>query len=273
MFFDSHAHINNDEYTEEERAEQIKAIESSEVGLVMDVGFDIPSSELSIEHAGKYPWCFAAIGIHPHDTKDVTDADIVKLKELSAQPGVMAIGEIGLDFHYNNSPKEDQRHWFKEQLNLALELNLPVVIHDRESEGETLHILEEAGAFSEERCSKFDKNPVTGKADARVLLHCYSGNAEDAIKLIDKGATISIAGPVTYKKNVELMQVAKDVPLAHLLIETDSPYLAPVPFRGKPNCSPYVIYTAEKIAELRGVSLKEIEDETCVNAKRFFGIK
>ena len=273
MLFDSHAHINIETYTDEERLDVIKSIEASDVGYVVDIGFDVPSSEVAAYHARKYPWCFAAVGIHPHDAKDVTEAAIKQIRDMSKYPGVVAIGEIGLDYHYNNSPKDAQRKWFRRQLNLALDFDLPVVIHDRESEGETLQILEEEGAFDKERCAKFEKNPTTGRPDARVLLHCYSGNADDAMKLIDKGATISIAGPVTYKKNTLLQEVAKRVPLAHMLIETDAPYLSPVPFRGKPNSSPFVIYTAEKIAELRGVSVKEIEVVTCENAKRFYNIK
>ena len=160
--FDSHTHINNDGYSEEERARLIAAIEDSEVAYVMDVGFDLPSSERAVSDAALLPWCYAAVGVHPHDTKTMTEEIYEKIRRLAGQPKVQAIGEIGLDFYYNHSDAEDQRYWFRRQIRLANELHMPIVIHAREADQETMDILKEEGAFSEERCGWFPPRPGTG---------------------------------------------------------------------------------------------------------------
>jgi len=149
---------------------------------------------------------------------------------------------------------------------------MPIVIHDRDSGGEVMRILEACGAFSEERKRAFARNAVTGKADARVLLHCFSGTDEEALAAIEQGCTISIAGTVTYKKNDRTKDVARSIPLAHMLVETDAPYLTPEPFRGKRNSSPLIKYTVRCIAGLRGLSVEEVAQATAENARRFFGI-
>ena len=273
ILFDSHAHVNHENYSGRDRDELAKEIESSDVGYVVDIGFDLSSSALAVENAGRYGWCYAAVGVHPHDVKDVDDDLIPLLKGLAGKPKVVAIGEIGLDYYRNLSPREDQQRWFRKQLRLALELGMPIVIHDRESKGDTIRILKEEGAFDKQRADKFPVNPDTGYPDARVLLHCFSGSAEEALKFIAMGATISIAGPITYANNRKTTEVAARVPLAHLLIETDAPYLSPEPFRGKPNSSPFVEFTAKKIAEVKGLSMGEIAAATCENAKRFYNIE
>ena len=162
ILFDSHTHINNDGYSEEERAQLIAAIEDSEVAYVMDVGFDLPSSERAVSDATLLPWCYAAVGVHPHDTKTMTEEIYEKIRRLAGQPKVQAIGEIGLDFYYNHSDAEDQRYWFRRQIRLANELHMPIVIHAREADQETMDILKEEGAFSEERCGWFPPRPGTG---------------------------------------------------------------------------------------------------------------
>ena len=162
ILFDSHTHINNDGYSEEERAQLIAAIEDSEVAYVMDVGFDLPSSERAVSDAALLPWCYAAVGVHPHDTKTMTEEIYEKIRRLAGQPKVQAIGEIGLDFYYNHSDAEDQRYWFRRQIRLANELHMPIVIHAREADQETMDILKEEGAFSEERCGWFPPRPGTG---------------------------------------------------------------------------------------------------------------
>jgi TatD DNase family protein len=272
ILFDSHAHLNYDGYSDEERAYVVETIEDSEVAYVIDIGFDLKSSALAASHAAKYPWCFAAVGVHPHDVAAMDEDTIALIRSLAAKDGVKAIGEIGLDYYRNLSPREDQQYWFRRQIRLALELGAPISIHDRDSHGDTMDILKEEGAFSAERRARFPKNPHTGYADARVLLHCYSGSAEQAEQYIKLGATISIAGPVTYKNNRKTAEVAEAVPLAHLLIETDAPYLSPEPFRGKPNSSPFVEFTAKKIAAIRGVEYEELALATLENGKRFFEI-
>ena len=346
ILFDSHTHINNDGYSEEERAQLIAAIEDSEVAYVMDVGFDLPSSERAVSDAALLPWCYAAVGVHPHDTKTMTEEIYEKIRRLAGQPKVQAIGEIGLDFYYNHSDAEDQRYWFRRQIRLANELHMPIVIHAREADQETMDILKEEGAFSEERCGWFPPRPGTGigrktgaqttqkasrageggraeacdctiadlgatrgeaceaaaktnackgteasrageggraeacdctenccmEKDARVLLHCFSGSRELAEQYVKLGATISIAGPVTYKNNRKTSEVVSAIPIEYLLVETDAPYLTPEPHRGKKNQSPYVAYTARRVALLKGISYEEAARRTLENAKQFYGI-
>lgn len=280
MFFDSHAHLNN-EMSDEARAAMVRAIEDSELDYVMDIGFDLPSSKLAVDHAAKYPWCYAAVGCHPHDTDSMDDMQLALIKGLAKKKKVMAIGEIGLDFHYDHSPRDVQREWFRRQIRLANELKMPIAIHSREADQEVLDILKEEGAFSDERKSWFSERPdTTGYVskqpgtckDARVLLHCFSGSAELGSQYVKLGATISIAGPVTYKNNRKTVGVVAELPLDFLLVETDSPYLTPEPFRGKKNDPSKVEYTARKVAEIKGLSLEEVAEKTKENAMRFYGI-
>ena len=280
MFFDSHAHLNN-EMSDEARAAMVRAIEDSELDYVMDIGFDLPSSKLAVDHAAKYPWCYAAVGCHPHDTDSMDDMQLALIKGLAKKKKVMAIGEIGLDFHYDHSPRDVQREWFRRQIRLANELKMPIAIHSREADQEVLDILKEEGAFSDERKSWFPERPdTTGYVskqpgtckDARVLLHCFSGSAELGSQYVKLGATISIAGPATSKNNRKPVGVVAELPLDFLLVETDSPYLTPEPFRGKKNDPSKVEYTARKVAEIKGLSLEEVAAKTKENAMRFYGI-
>ena len=281
MLFDSHAHLNNEGMTEEEREETVRAIESSLLDYVMDIGFDLASSRLAVEHAGKYPWCYAAVGVHPHDTEGMDDMQLVMIKGLAKKNKVKAIGEIGLDFHYDYSPRDEQREWFRKQIRLANELRMPIVIHSREADQEVMDILKEEGAFSDERKSWFPERPDTtgyvksdtAAPDARVLLHCFSGSAELGRQYVKLGATLSIAGPVTYKNNRKTTAVVEEIPIDFLLVETDSPYLTPEPYRGRKNMSPYVEHTARKVADIKGITFEEIAAATKANAMRFFGIK
>lgn len=268
ILFDSHTHINNETYSSEEREELIKEIKSSEVAYVCDVAFDYDSSVLALSHAERFDFCYATAGVHPHEVKFMTDETLEKLKKLAAEnEKIVAIGEIGLDFHYDLSPRDVQRYWFRRQIRLANELGLPLVIHSREADRETMDILIEEGAFSEERKKLFED----GKP--HVDIHCYSGSAEFAEEYLKLGAVLGIDGPVTYKNNRKTVEVVETVPLESLLIETDAPYLTPVPHRGKPNKSPYLRYVAEKIAEIKGVSFDEVAETTMKNAKNFFLIK
>lgn len=268
ILFDSHTHINNETYSDEERKNLMREIEESEIGYICDVAFDYDSSVLALSHAEKYDFCYATAGVHPHDAKSMTEktlADIGKLAEENEK--IVAIGEIGLDFHYDFSPRDVQRYWFRRQIELANELALPMVIHSREADRETMDILIEEGAFSDERKKLFED----GKP--HVDIHCYSGSAEFAKEYLKLGAVLGIDGPVTYKNNRKTIEVVETVPLESLLIETDAPYLTPVPFRGKPNKSPYVRYVAEKIAEVKELTFEEVASATLTNAKNFFLIK
>ena len=279
MLFDSHAHINNDSYTEEERKELIKEIEESDLDYVMDIGFDLQSSELAADHAAALPWCYAAVGVHPHDAAAMTEEMLSAIRVLAAKPKVMAIGEIGLDFHYDHSPRDAQEYWFRRQIRLANELKMPIVIHSREADQKTMDILTEEGAFSLERRAFFPKRKVTAadgsiteEDDARVLLHCFSGSSELGRQYVKLGATLSVAGPVTYKNNRKTVEVVEDIPISYLLVETDSPYLTPVPLRGRPNKPFYVEYTARRVAEIKEIAYEEAARITKENAMRFFGI-
>ncbi|MDE8733328.1 TatD family hydrolase [Eubacteriales bacterium DFI.9.88] len=272
MLFDSHAHINNESFTEEERQALIEKIEASNLDYVMDIGFNLESSAMAVKHAQRLPWCYAAVGCHPHDTKDMDEMQLSMIKGLAKKDKVQAIGEIGLDFHYDYSDRDIQRYWFRQQIKLANELKMPIVIHAREADQEVMDILKEEGAFSQERKGWFPTR-YDGSGDARVLLHCFSGSRELGKQYVKLGATISIAGPVTYKNNKKTAGVVEDLPLEVLLVETDSPYLTPEPFRGKRNIPPYVEYTAKKVAEIKGIPLEQAAAQTKENAMRFFGIK
>ncbi len=276
MLFDSHTHLNNEGFTEEQRRALMEEIEASDVSYVMDVGFDLESSQLAVKHAGENPWCYAAVGYHPHDTKDMDDMVLELIRGLAKKDKVQAIGEIGLDFFYDHSDRETQRYWFRRQIQLANELKMPIAIHSRDADQETLDILKEEGAFSKERQSWFPKRKGPGGEelpDSRVLLHCFSGSKELAKQYIKLGATLSICGPVTFKNNRRTQDVVREIPIEFLLVETDAPYLTPEPFRGKKNKSPYVEYTARKVAELKGISYEEAARITCENAKAFYGIR
>lgn len=274
MLFDSHAHLNNESYKDGQREKLFRDIEASNLSYVMDVGFDLASSALALKHAQRFPWCYAVVGCHPHDAKDFDEDQLQLIKGLAEKPEAKAIGEIGLDYYRNISSPEDQIHWFRRQIQLANLLKMPIVIHDRDAHGEVLDILKEEGAFSSERKSWFSQRPGSlGNDDARVLLHCYSGSKDQALQYVKLGATISIAGPVTYSNARKLIEVVEEVPLEYLLIETDSPYLTPVPFRGKPNTSLNVEYVAKKLAEIKGISFGEVARKTMENGMRFFDIK
>ena len=280
MLFDSHAHLNN-KMSDKDRAAMVAAIENSDLDYVMDIGCDLPSSKMAVDHANKYPWCYATVGVHPHDADGMDDMDLIMIKGLAKKNKVMAIGEIGLDFFRDISPRDAQREAFRKQIRLANELKMPIVIHSRDADQEVMDILKEEGAFSDERKSWFPKRPdptgyVNGNnmvEDARVLLHCYSGSAELARQYVKLGGTLSIAGPVTYKNNRKTIGVVEEVPIDFLLVETDSPYLTPEPFRGKKNTPALVEYTARKVAEIKGMNYEDVALKTKENAMRFYGIK
>lgn len=254
MLFDSHAHLDASRFNED-RDEVIKRAFDQGVKFIMNPGADFESSVAAVELAEKYDFMYAAVGIHPHDADSLDDMMLSLIKAMARKKKVKAIGEIGLDYYYEYSERDVQQYWFRKQLQLAKELKLPVIVHDRDSNQDVFDILREVDSFE------------TG-----VLLHCYSGSAELARQYVKLGAYISIAGPVTFKNSRKLLDVVKTVPLERLMIETDSPYLTPVPFRGKRNESSYVRYVAEKIAEIKEISYDEVANATTNNAKKFFNI-
>lgn len=256
MLFDSHAHL-NDERFDEDREELINSLKAKGVDLVLNPGACIETSKSSVELANRYDFIYAAVGIHPHDVGEMTEDDIETLRKLALEnEKVKAIGEIGLDYYYDNSPREIQKEWFKRQIELANELKLPIIIHDRDAHGDTFEII------------KNTKSPEIG-----CVLHCYSGNVELAKEYVKMGCYISIPGTVTFKNNKKTREVAKEIPLEYLLIETDSPYMAPEPHRGKRNDPSLVQFVADKIAQEKGISYEQVCEATKENAKRFFNIK
>ncbi|MBR4019936.1 MAG: TatD family hydrolase [Firmicutes bacterium] len=276
MLFDSHTHLNNENINDELREQLAAEIDASDVSYVMDVGFDLGSSMQACSDAAKYPWCYAAVGVHPHDAKALDEDVLTLIKGLTKKAKVQAIGEIGLDFYYDHSDRDVQRYWFRRQIQLANELKMPIAIHSREADQETMDILKEEGAFTAERASWFPKRKgPNGEMlpDCRVLLHCFSGSRELAQQYVKLGATISIAGPVTFKNNRKTREVVEALPIEFLLVETDAPYLTPEPYRGRKNKVPYVEYTARKVAEIKGMEYEEVAKITCQNAKVFYGIE
>ncbi|SCG81743.1 TatD DNase family protein [Proteiniborus sp. DW1] len=255
MLIDSHAHL-DDERFDKDRDEIIKDLTNQGIELVINPGADVASSVKAVSLAKKYNNIYAAVGVHPHDAKTMDDTTIQLLSSLANNEKVVAIGEIGLDYHYDNSPRDIQRKWFVEQIRLAKKLQLPIIIHEREASQDMYNIL---------------KNEADG--NLRGVLHCYSGSLEMAREYLKMGFYISLAGPVTFKNSRVSKEVAKNIPLDRMLIETDSPYLSPEPKRGKRNEPLNVRYVAAMIAELRGIPFDEIATSTSKNVKKLFSIK
>jgi len=258
MFIDSHAHIDGKEF-DADRDEVIQRAHSAGVSLILNVGTGDPHSgafERAVELGKTHESIYTAIGTHPHDARLYDDAAEAKIKNLINNEHVIAWGEIGLDFHYDNSPRDVQIEVFKRQLRAARECDLPVVIHTREAEAETIDIL---------------KTEYDGAA-RRGIFHCFSGSMELAQRAIEIGFMISFSGIVTFKKADELRAVAKQAPLDRLLIETDCPYLTPIPYRGKRNEPAYVVEVARCLAGLHDVDIEEMARITGENFNRFFGL-
>jgi TatD DNase family protein len=253
MLADSHAHLEMKDF-DRDRAEVIKRAEDAGVDLIVTVGTTLDDCRKAVSIAGKYKNVYASIGIHPHDVKDINDGTYDALKTLAKMEKVVAFGEIGLDFFRNLSPRETQIRRFGEQLEIAGEIGLPVIIHDRDAHKEAVEML---GKW---------------KRKQRGIIHCFSGDQGMAAKCLDMGFLISIPGAVTFGKSEKLQEVVRYVPVTSLLVETDAPYITPHPNRGKRNEPAYVVHTARKVAEIKGLSLEELASVTYQNTKDVFGI-
>lgn len=254
MLFDTHAHY-DDAAFDPDRAELIGSLPGAGVAFVIDPGCDVKSSRAALCLTEQYDFLYAAVGIHPENCAGATDADFAEIRRLAAHPKAVAIGEIGLDYYWEGNPsKKFQQIIFRRQMELARELNLPVIVHDREAHGDSLAIVREF-------------------PDVRGVFHCYSGSPELARELLKLGWYLGFDGPITYKNARRAPEVAAVTPMDRILIETDSPYLAPVPHRGRRNDSRNVRYVAEKLAEWKGVSPAELEEITLNNAKKIFRIE
>jgi TatD DNase family protein len=254
MLIDSHAHLDGPKF-DQDRVEVISRARAAGISAIINVGFDMPSCKRSIVLAEEYPEVYAAIGIHPHDADTAKEEDFTQLQAWAAHPKVVAIGEMGLDYYRNLSPRETQQQVFRRQLELARFVKKPIIIHDRDAHGDIMTILHE------------EYRDIPGG-----VMHCYSGSAEMAKEIIKLGLAVSIAGPVTFHNSRKLHEVIEQVPLEWLLIETDAPYLTPEPYRGKRNESSYVRFVAEKIAEIKGLPVEKIAEITSINAKRIFSL-
>jgi TatD DNase family protein len=267
---DTHCHLEMDEFNPD-RDEVIKRAKDAGIEAIITIGSDLKGNIGGLELSKKYDFIYSSVGFHPHDAKDFTE-DIFnqiktwvtlyrmqdarcKMQDLNSElnPKVVAIGEIGLDYHYDNSPREIQREVFIKQLQFAKEINFPVIIHSREAKRDTLEIIKESGIN-------------------KGVLHCFSGDIDMAERAMAMGFYISIAGPVTFKNARKPKEIAKMIPDDYLLIETDAPYLTPEPFRGRRNEPSYIVHTAKAIAELRGITLEDLSRITTINAKRLFKI-
>jgi len=258
MFIDSHAHIDGTEF-DADREDVIERAHAAGISLILNVGTGDPHSgafERAVELGKAHDNIYTAIGTHPHDARLYDDAAEEKIKNLINSDHVIAWGEIGLDFHYDNSPRDVQIEVFKRQLRAARDCELPVVIHTREAEAETIDILQ--GEYE--------------GAQRRGVFHCFSGSRELAQRAIEIGFMISFSGIVTFKKADELRAVAKQVPLDRLVIETDCPYLTPIPYRGKRNEPAYVVEVARCLASLHDMNIEDMARITSENFNRFFGL-
>jgi len=256
--FDTHAHLNFPQF-DDDREEIIARALAAGVGIIINVGVDLASSRAAVALAEAHPQIYAAVGIHPHDAKTLTDEALAELGELARHPKVVAIGEIGLDFYRDLSPRDQQRRAFQQQLALAREAGKPVIIHDRQAHQEVMSILRQWIG--------------DGYHQPAGVLHCFSGDLAMAQEAIELGFYISIAGTVTFQNARSLRELVHQLPLKRMLIETDCPYLTPRPHRGKRNEPAYVKLVAQEIARIKGLLLEEVARITLENAQALFALK
>ena len=251
MIFDSHAHYDSSQF-DEDRDTLLKEMPANGVGTIINVCADWDSVTEVVELAQKYPHVYAAVGIHPDEVGNLTEERFEFLKFQCQKEKVVAVGEIGLDYYWDNESHDVQKKWFIRQLELARELNLPVIIHSREAAEDTLQIMKEYAQ------------------GLRGVIHCFSYSKELARDYVKMGFYIGIGGVVTFKNGKKLKEIAQEIPLTQILLETDCPYLAPVPFRGKRNMSLYIPHIAQEIAALRGITYEDVVAQTEQNAKELF---
>jgi len=252
MYFDTHAHY-DDKAFDEDRDELVSALKDNGVELVMAPGCDIKSSRYFVALSEKHDFVYSSVGIHPEELSDDTEENLREIAELANNDKCCAIGEIGLDYYWDDTHKEQQKKLFIRQIEIALELGKPIIVHDREAHGDSMDI-------------------VRRYTELKGVFHCFSGSAEMAQELLKRGWYLGFDGPVTYKNARKVLEVLEICPLDRILVETDSPYMSPVPNRGKRNDSRNLKYIVEKIAEIKGESAELIAAIALENGKRLFGI-
>ena len=275
MIIDTHVHY-DDEAFDSDREELIGSLQENNIGLVLDIGSTKESLPKIRSLMEQYDFVYGAMGLHPDEIGDLTDELLGEIREDMKNPKVLAVGEIGLDYYWNKEEQELQKAAFRKQINLALECGKPVVIHSREAAADTLDILREMdgkGSLWEalHRAVPAAPGTTSGPTERKGVMHCYSYSAEQArIYTRELGFYLGIGGVVTFKNAKKIKEVVADTPLEYIILETDCPYLAPVPYRGKRNCSLYLPYVVQAIADLKGVSPEEVERITEENARRLF---
>ena len=254
MIFETHAHYDDERFAED-REELIPAVRRAGICPIINVGASIESTKTTLDLASRYAFIYAAVGVHPEDIADLTEADMNWLKEQTTWEKTVAIGEIGLDYYWEKDPamQEKQRYWFGRQLELAKETGLPVIVHSRDAGNDTMKVLKDHHG-----------------EEIPAVIHCYSYSKEMALEFIKMGYYIGVGGVITFKNSRKLRETVEAIPIGRILLETDCPYMAPEPHRGKRNDSRYIPYMIAKIAEIKGMQMKEVEEITENNAYQLF---
>ncbi len=255
MIFDSHAHY-DDEQFDIDREHLLHSLEEQGIGYVVNVGASMESAAASVQLSQQYPFLYAAIGVHPNETGELNQESIHKLKEMALKEKSVAIGEIGLDYHFMEPNEKTQKYWFEAQLDLAVELQMPVIIHSRDAAKDTMDIIKK---YTDRLCGG--------------VIHCYSYSQEQALEYVDMGYYIGIGGVLTFKNARKLVETVEAIPLNRIVLETDCPYLSPEPFRGKRNDSSRIHYVVEKMADILGERKEDIIRITCENALKLYQLQ
>ena len=255
MIFDTHAHY-DDERFDEDRDALLRSMKEAGIGNIVNIGANMASSQRSLDLAAEYDFMYAAVGVHPSDCAELDDEKIEKLKEMSSFPKCVAIGEIGLDYYWPEPEHELQKKWFKRQIALAREVELPIIVHSRDAAADTVDILKSENA-----------------GELGGVVHCFSYSKEVAEECVKMGFYIGIGGVLTFKNGRKMKEVAKAIPMERIILETDCPYLAPEPFRGKRNSSLYLPYVVSAMAQIKGISEEEVISITEANAREMYRLK
>lgn len=253
MIIDTHAHY-DDEQFDADREELLSSMEEGGIGLIVNVGSTVASWDKIVELTEKYPFVYGAVGVHPDEVGELDEEKFLRMAELLDRDKIVAVGEIGLDYYWDKEKHDLQKEWFVRQLGLAREKEMPVIIHSREAAADTFDIMKQHAA------------------GMKAVIHCYSYSPEMAREYVKMGYYIGVGGVVTFKNAKKLKQVVQEIPLESIVLETDCPYLAPVPYRGKRNCSLYLPYVAEQIAELKGTTVEEVIQQTEKNSRELYDL-
>lgn len=253
MIIDTHAHYDDGQF-DADREELLGSMEAGGIGLIVNAGSTVASWDKIVELTEKYPFVYGAVGVHPDEVGELDEEKLLRMADLLDRDKIVAVGEIGLDYYWDKEKHDLQKEWFVRQLGLAREKEMPVIIHSREAAADTFEIMKQHAA------------------DMKAVIHCYSYSPEMAREYVKMGYYIGVGGVVTFKNAKKLKQVVQEIPLESIVLETDCPYLAPVPYRGKRNCSLYLPYVAEQIAELKGTTVEEVIQQTEKNSRELYGL-